>query len=449
MKRVELTIEKLVYGGEGLARLASETAVTQPPSAVDVAGRAKTVFVPYVLPGEQVEATIVEERSGFARATLERVLTPSPLRLVPPCPYFEKCGGCHYQHMSYDEQLRFKTEILRETLRRTAKLDLAIEIQTHSSPPVNYRNRTRFHVRARQEFSIGYFRHGSHELLPVRECPISSPLINRALRQLWSLGEAGRVFAEVGEIELFANGTDESLMVELYLRAGSNRSEALSTFARDMTAAIPEVRGIVSFERPASTGRLAGRAQSNVLYGDNSMPYEVAGGRYRVSAGAFFQTNRFLVPRMIELAVGQRQGRVALDLYAGVGLFAVPLAQQYERVVAVESSSVSTDDLRSNVPANVKVSSQSTETYFTAVAGTLRPDLIVADPPRAGLGQEVCEQIGKLSAREIVYVSCDPATLARDLKQLASGGWSIAEMHLIDLFPQTFHIETCTVLRRA
>ena len=151
---------------------------------------------------------------------------------------------------------------------------------------------------------------------------------------------------------------------------------------------------------------------------------------------------------MIKLAVNERKGRVALDLYSGVGLFALPLARRFERVIAVESSPLSIDDLRANVRANVKVSAQSTEAYLTSVAGTLKPDLIVVDPPRTGLGTAVSTQIARLAAQEIVYVSCDPATLARDLKQLTSDGWKIAEIHLIDLFPQTFHIETCLVLRR-
>jgi 23S rRNA (uracil1939-C5)-methyltransferase len=178
------------------------------------------------------------------------------------------------------------------------------------------------------------------------------------------------------------------------------------------------------------------------------MPYEVGTERYRVSAGAFFQTNRSLVPRMVEVVVDERKGRLALDLYSGVGLFAAPLARRFDRVVAVESAPVSAEDLRANVPSNVKVSAQSTEAYLTSVADTMQPDLIVADPPRAGIGQIVCAQIEKLRAKEFVYVSCDPATLARDLKQLTSAGLTIAEMHLVDLFPQTFHIESITVLRR-
>ena len=437
MSCVELTIEKLVYGGDGLARLAPDGG--QP--------RAIAVFVPYVLPAERVEASLVEERPGFARGRAERLLEASPVRVEPPCPYFGACGGCHYQHASYDAQLRFKSEILRETLRRTAKLDLRLDIQVHASLPLAYRNRTRFHVRSRPEFAIGYFKHGSHELLPVRECPISSPLINRMLAKLWRL-DAGSLPEGIGEIELFANAADDKLQVELYRHGNSHSHQELTKFARDLAIAAPEIHGIVSLARSKVLSRSLDQPKSELLYGEDAMTYEVSGENYRVSAGAFFQVNRNLLPRMRDLVVNGRKGRVALDLYSGVGLFAVPLAQRFERVIAVESSPLSSADLRVNAPPNVKVSTQSTEAYLTAVAGTLRPDVIVADPPRAGLGPKVCAQISKLAAPEIIYVSCDPATLARDVKQLTSEGWQISEMHLIDLFPQTFHIETCTVLRR-
>lgn len=430
---MELTIEKLVYGGDGLAR------------ATVQGGRNKSVFVPYVLPSERIEAKVLEERPGFARARLERVLQASRLRTEPPCPHFETCGGCHYQHTVYDEQLRLKSEILTETLRRTAKIDLDIEVQMHPSPPLNYRNRTRFHVRHRPDLAIGYFEHGSHKLLPIRECPISSPLINRILKVLWTAGEARKIPSAVNEIEIFADGSDELAMIELYSGSG-DRNEVLA-FAKFLTENCSPIHNITSFtrvERPRATAEF----QSHAIYGETTMSYEVAGVSYRVSAGAFFQTNRHLTASMVELAVGERKGRLALDLYSGVGFFAVPLARRFERVIAVESSPISAADLRANVPAKVKVSSQSAEAYLTSAAGTLKPDLIVVDPPRAGLGSTVCTQLSKLNAPEIVYVSCDPATLARDLKQLTSAGWKISAMHLTDLFPQTFHIESITVMRR-
>jgi 23S rRNA (uracil1939-C5)-methyltransferase len=258
----------------------------------------------------------------------------------------------------------------------------------------------------------------------------------------------GTVPREIAEIELFVDANDQRLMIELYLHGESSSRNGLAKFATDLRASIPELHGLASFHRAISRSGVAEQAQSDLLQGARSMPYEVGTERYRVSAGAFFQTNRSLVPRMVEVVVDERKGRLALDLYSGVGLFAAPLARRFDRVVAVESAPVSAEDLRANVPSNVKVSAQSTEAYLTSVADTMQPDLIVADPPRAGIGQIVCAQIEKLRAKEFVYVSCDPATLARDLKQLTSAGLTIAEVHLVDLFPQTFHIESITVLRR-
>jgi len=404
------------------------------------------VFIPYVLPGESVEAHIVEEHPGFARAQLDRLLRPSALRTAPPCPYFGQCGGCHYQHASYEDQLRFKSEILRETMRRVAKLEIETAIHTHPSPPLNYRNRTRLHVRVDPEFAIGFFRHASHELLPVRTCPISSPLINGALSELWRMAEAAALPRAISEIELFANEVDGRLMVELSLSSASRVDGALQEFGRRFASSGPEVHGITGLLQ--SSSRVRSAPAKALLYGEPAMQYRVLGETYQVSAGSFFQINRYGIPRMVELAIGDRTGNLALDLYSGVGLFAVPLARRFERVFAVESSQVSSADLRVNVPDNVKVSTQPTGSYLRT-AGKMKPDMILVDPPRAGLGSEVCKAIVNLKANQLVYVSCDPATLARDLKQLTASGFTIAEMHLIDLFPQTFHIESITVLRKS
>jgi 23S rRNA (uracil1939-C5)-methyltransferase len=268
------------------------------------------------------------------------------------------------------------------------------------------------------------------------------------LTQIWKLAELGQVPGQIAEIEIFADAGDERLMVELYLFPVRADNEALLGFGGALAASIPDVHGLASFPRFDSRSRSSEPEKPRLLHGEASMSYEAAGEKYRVSTGAFFQTNRFLISNIIELARGERNGRLALDLYSGVGLFAVPLARHFDRVIAVESSPLSIDDLRANVPENVKVSPQSTEAYLTSVAGTLKPELIVVDPPRAGLGEIVAAQISRLNPKEIVYVSCDPATLARDLKQLIADGWKVAEMHLLDVFPQTFHIETCTVLHR-
>src|ERR1035438_6950234 len=195
-----LSIEKLIYGGDGLART---------PAAAD--DRSMAVFVPFVLPGEQVEAEIRQEKPGFARASVTRLIEASPHRVEPHCPYFQQCGGCHYQHIPYERQLEFKAQIFRETLQRIAKIELNNEIRLHPSPPWNYRNRTRLQVRTAPEFALGYFRFGSHEFLPVRECPISSPLLNRVMACLLEVGGLNCPTA-VEEIELFADAADERLL---------------------------------------------------------------------------------------------------------------------------------------------------------------------------------------------------------------------------------------------
>src|SRR5882762_3429700 len=205
MPRLPLTIEKLVYGGDGLARLHA-----------DEHGRGKTVFMPFVLEGEQVEASLIEQKPGFARARVEKIVRGSERRIEPGCPYFLRCGGCHYQHASYEHQLQIKAAVLKENLRRIAKLELESELEIHPSPAWNYRNRTRFKIQTSPQFALGYYKFGSHELLPVEECPISSPLMNRAVAVLWEMGRAGRMAEGILELELFANAEDTELLIEAY-----------------------------------------------------------------------------------------------------------------------------------------------------------------------------------------------------------------------------------------
>ncbi|HEV3510703.1 MAG TPA: TRAM domain-containing protein, partial [Candidatus Sulfotelmatobacter sp.] len=217
-----LTIEKMIYGGEGLARLPA-----------DASGRGKAVFVPFVLAGEKIEASLTEEKPGFARARVERIIEPSLQRVQPLCPYFGSCGGCHYQHSSYEHQLEIKKEILRETLRRTAKIEVPVEIQVHASSPWNYRNRSRLQVQTSPDFKAGYFKMGSHELLAVEQCPISSPLINRAIAVLWQNGRTGKVPAGVSEVEFFANAEDSQLLVEVSATEDARRA-ALRQWAENV-----------------------------------------------------------------------------------------------------------------------------------------------------------------------------------------------------------------------
>ena len=440
---MELHIEKLIYGGDRLARLPA-----------DERGLGKAVFVPFVLSGETVEASVTDEKPGFARATVDRILEPSRARIAAPCPYFQRCGGCHYQHTTYAEQLEIKKAILRENLSRLAKLKLETELVVHPSPPWNYRNRTRLQVRTDPEFTLGYFRMSSHVLLPVEECPISSPLINRAIKALWELGRAGHLPAELQEIELFADADDASLLVELYFDSRRDLAERLragETATEELLRTLPKITSVYAFAQTVSTSR---GTQGHIseepewTYHPGEFQYRTKTASFRVSGGSFFQINRFLVDELVSIVTGGCSGKLALDLYAGVGLFNVNLAAVFDHTVAVEWSQSSATDLKYNCPPNVKAVRSPADTYLAGKGARLRPELAVADPPRSGLGERVAKALVRLGPPRIRYVSCDPATLARDLFYFRAGGYRVPQVHLVDLFPQTYHIETVVELVR-
>src|SRR5882724_3423673 len=283
---MKLTIEKMVYGGDGLAHL--------PP---DHSGRGKIGFVPFVLPGEEIEASVIEEKPGFVRAKAEQIVRASLLRVEAPCPYFQRCGGCHYQHTSYENQLAIKSQILRETLLRTAKIDWKEGIHTLPSPPWNYRNRTRMKMQ-HAPFALGYYKFNSHDLLPVENCPISSPLINRAIAAVWEMGRAGRIPKATHEIEFFANANDAEVLLKIYsvYEPEASAQRDLEQFAKFAKAYLPEMIGTVAFATGSSLFPWDSVAWSS---GKTSLMYNTQRGRYRVQAGSFFQTNRFLTDELV------------------------------------------------------------------------------------------------------------------------------------------------------
>ena len=456
-----LEIEKLIYGGDGLARLSAVS------SGNKDRGRGKAVFIPFVLAGEKVEAAITEEKPGFARARAAAIAQPSPHRIPPPCPYFGRCGGCHYQHATYEHQLEIKKEILRENLRRIAKLELQCQIQLHPSPPWNYRNRSRLQVRTHPEFAAGYYKFASHELLPVEECPICSPLINRSIAVLWQEGRAGNAVEGVREVEFFANASDTKLLLE-FLCAPEARRASVRAWAEELCASMPEIVGVVAFRE-----RQKGVVEPLVTVGASELTYETKAAAYRVSAGAFFQTNRFLIDELVDIVAAGQSGELALDLYAGVGLFSTALARDIRHIVSVEMSPISFRDLKYNFPVKGQPVQATAEQYLTgkpqvgACASPAqsrsnartrlprgenfpasKPDLVIVDPPRSGLSDPVARALAGLAAPRVTYVSCDPATLARDLVPLLAAGYHAEQFHLVDLFPQTYHLESVVQLVR-
>ncbi|HTA69306.1 MAG TPA: class I SAM-dependent RNA methyltransferase [Bryobacteraceae bacterium] len=372
------TIEKLVYGGDGLSRLDG-----------------KVVLTPYVLPGEVVRAEVEPVKKDLFRGRLIEVISQSASRVSPPCPYFQHCGGCHYQHTDPNFQVEQKRSILREALRRVGKIDFSGEIQTITGEPWGYRNRAQLHI---EDGNVGYFEHGSHSLCPIERCVIASPALNEAISKL-----KGQLLENVNTtIELFTNETDTQVHIWDRLPASARRLlESLGT-----------------------TG-----------------PIEYTG--FRVSPNSFFQVNRYLVDDLVTCAVADSGGEWAVDLYAGVGLFSARLAQTFKRVTAVESSRRAFHDLRFNMERRelqVTAENQPAEDYLTGLRQT--PELILADPPRTGLGKYAVRELLRIRAPQLAIVSCDPATLARDLQGLLAGGYHMRQITLVDLFPQTFHVET-------
>jgi 23S rRNA (uracil1939-C5)-methyltransferase len=384
VSRQTLRIEKLIYGGDGLAR-----------------SDAGVVLAPFVLPGELVHADVTRAKNDLRRAAVVEIAEPSPARVAAPCPYFTRCGGCQYQHAPYEFQVETKQSILREVLRRTGKIEFEGDIPAVTGEPWQYRNRTQLHV---ERGEIGYFEASSHRLCAIDKCPISSPKLNEAIATL-SL-DLPRHQHFRARLELFTNETD----IQVHLL------DPVPFTARRLFDALGPT-GAIEF------------------------------GAFRVSRNSFFQVNRFLAERLVETVLGEATGETALDLYAGVGLFSLSLARRFRSVTAVESGVSAHRDLEFNATrAGAKIDARraNAEDYLASLDSA--PDLMVLDPPRSGLGRQIVRELVRLKAHETVIVSCDPSTLARDLRPLLDAGYKIQSITLVDLFPQTYHLETVTRL---
>ena len=392
-------MEKWVYGGDSLAR---------------VEGR--VLLAPHLIPGEV--ARIVSEPDGkqMLRGTQSTVLTASPERVEPPCPYFLDCGGCHYQHARYEYQPVQKAGILAEQLRRVGRISYDGEIRVVTGPDLGYRNRTQFHLDGRK---IGYFVEGTHRLVPIDRCAISSPKINQALATILDMTGDPRWPRFLKSIELFTNEQEVLLNV---LEAERNPARHFFDWCAERIPGL--VRG--------------------------HLEYRSGGDSFRVGHTSFFQVNRFLVEALADIATAGATGDTALDLYSGVGLFSLRLARAFRNVAAVESGRGAVQDLQFNAErAGVAIEpvQDGVEPFLERLEST--PDFVLADPPRSGLGKLVVRQLVRLMPRRIRIVGCDPATLARDLAALLAGGFRLTDMAFVDLFPHTYHIESIATLERA
>jgi len=408
---VELRLTAMAHGGAALGR-----------------HQGQTIFVPYAIPGERVRVELIESHAHWARARLIEVLDASPDRIAPPCPYFgpDQCGGCHFQHIRYEAQVELKRQVVIDQLGRIGGLAGAnVQEAIGAAEPWHYRNHVQFSLT--EDGRAAFQRAGSHDLIPVESCLIIDPLLD----DLWG-----------------ALDVDWPQLWQLALRCGSATGDLMAIFELDHY----EDFGI-EVDFPVSCVVRLADGESVVLMGNPYLVERVAERDYRVSAGSFFQVNTAGAEVLIDLVQGYLApagGETLVDLYCGVGLFGLALAGRVGQVIGVEADRSAADDFRHNAQgrSNVRLIAEAAEAALPGIEGPLDEGLLVLDPPRAGAGAPVIAEIIRLEPRRIAYVACDPATLARDARQLVEAGYRLAEVQPVDLFPQTYHIESVALFVR-
>ena len=409
----------MAYGGAAVGRLADGAAV----------------FVHGGLAGELAEVELVERRKSFARARLVQVLEPSQARVAPHCPHFlEGCGGCQWQHAAYQQQLADKQAILADQLRRLGGIESPPLLEPIASPqPFGYRNTAELHLAGS---ALGLHREGSHQLVDVRHCPLVEPPIDAALGVLRTFRSR---LAGVASVHLRAG---EDALTAALIAADDPRG--LKLLAAELGPAVEATSG-----RPVRVaGVRAGSERMRGLHGEPWLRMPLAGRRFRVSTLSFFQVNTAVAEVLAERVLAQvKPGDRVLDLFSGVGTFALLAADAAAEVVGVESHPAALADAAANIAEVGAENARFVNSDVAAAAGIAAEgwDLAVLDPPRAGCPRSVLEA---LDANRIAYVSCDPSTLARDLKVLVARGFTLESIQLLDMFPQTYHIESLSVLVR-
>jgi 23S rRNA (uracil1939-C5)-methyltransferase len=405
---ISLTLEKFSYGGDAIGRLPD----------------GRTVFVPFALPGEQVRVRLLAEKKNYARAELLEVLKPSPERIAARCPHFGICGGCHYQHLSYASQLEVKTSLLADQLTRLGGIsNPPIQPTQACLNPWNYRNHIQFHVNP--EGCLGFRMAYSNQILPISACHLPEDPLNTIWPQL-ELEPQARL-----ERITLRLGTDEDILLLLE----NHQPEPPEL---DLLAGISVVH---LFD-----------GESLILAGDDHIHVQVqvspAQNRtFRVSASSFFQVNTRMAGAMVShlLASLPNSLDTVLEIYCGVGLFSAFLAPRTRRLVGMEISPSACEDFCINLDEFDNVELYEAPAGQALPALQLKPDLILVDPPRAGLEQEVLNSALAMRPKTLAYISCDPATLARDARRLLAGGYHLQQVTPFDLFPQSFHIESISI----
>lgn len=404
---IRLQLTGMAHGGEALGR-----------------HEGKVIFVPYALPGEEVVVEIVQDKGRYARARLLEVVQPSPDRVEPRCPHFGVCGGCQWQHVAYEAQLRFKEEVLRDQLERIggiSKPPVKPSLEAHD--PWFYRNNVQFHLD--EEGHLGFLIFRGWEVFPIEVCYIIHPFIDEVFRAL------DLAFPQ---------------LKRLSIRVGTRTGQKLLILEME-----EDLIPALEVDEPLSCVEFLSDGTLLTLVGDSHILEEVGRRRFRISAASFFQVNTEQLERLIEVVRGYLapQGHeTLLDAYCGVGTFGLSLAGEVGQVIGIEESDSALADARSNAQGeeNVEFIGGQVEDILPELA---KVDLAILDPPRQGCAREAIIRLVRLAPAKIVYISCDPATLARDTKRLREGGYHLVEVQPVDIFPQTYHIEAVALLERS
>ncbi|MBN1658241.1 MAG: class I SAM-dependent RNA methyltransferase [Anaerolineae bacterium] len=401
---LDLNLTAMAHGGTALGRHGGQV-----------------IFVPYAIPGERVRVQLVDQHARWAYAVPVEILEPSPHRIKPPCPYFGlgQCGGCQWQHIDYEAQVEYKRSVLTDQMARVGGLDVTgiIEDPIGAAQPWHYRNHVQFHVTP--EGDLGFLTLDTHNVIPVKECYIIDPLLD----ELWA-----------------ALDMEWPQLYRLSLRCGTATGDRMAIFE------LNEYEDFyVEVDFPVSAVLMLADGEVAVMMGDRYLVEYVAGRDYHISAGSFFQVNTAGAEALVSVVhdyLAPSDGETLLDLYCGVGLLALSLAQDVGQVVGIESDPSATADFRFNAQGlgNVSLFEGSVVDVLPGIESPI--DLVVLDPPRAGAGEAVIDGIAHLAPRRVVYVSCDPATLARDSERLVNAGYHLVRLQPVDMFPQTFHIES-------
>lgn len=447
-----IKIEDLANGGDGVGRIEDGF----------------VVFVPLTLPGDFVKVKITKKKRNFANAVMLEVLEAGPGRVKAPCSVYQKCGGCQIQHIDYEKQLEFKKNMIDEIMNRIGGFDdMLLKDVIAYKPPFRYRNKAQFPLAIiNDKIQAGFYKRGSHKIVPYNDCLIQHPLINRILK------ESLKVLNKKN-ISIYDENKTEGLLRHLIIRTGVCTNQALLTFvttsrkfpdakniAEEIYKRVPELKGVTQNINRENTNRIIGD-KNLVLYGENTIKEYLGESQFVISPSSFFQVNSLQAERLYSQIFSMAElngGEKVVDAFSGTGSIAIYLAKKMEKenhsiekIYCIESSNSSVKDgeknRKLNSLKNIEFIKGEVEKELAYLLEKNKIDLLIFDPPRRGLEDRTIEMIKKSKIEKIIYVSCNPATQARDLKKLKDY-YKVEYIQPVDMFPQTYHVESIALLKK-